>query len=69
MIINYITKDPITLVYCLVHAVHSLEEVVNQLNPKKIHRWLNKVLVQVVSDSHHVQYSILERGNMAFFID
>ena len=40
MIINYITKDRITLVYCLVHAVHSLEEVVNQLNPKKNHRWL-----------------------------
>ena len=35
MIINYITKDPITLVYCLVHDLYSLEEVVNQPNPKK----------------------------------
>ena len=60
MIINYITKDRITLVYCLVHAVHSLEEVVNQLNPKKIiGGYIDKVLVQVVLDSHHVKYSIM----------
>ena len=31
IVMNYITEDPITLVYCLVQALYSLQEVPDEM--------------------------------------